>query len=478
MRRVGLAFALLLFAAPAAEAATIDTVITFGPRGGPAALITYAAAPGEVNRPAISFDREDGWVFEDLSAPLVAGDGCTGGGSRVTCKPTVPDSVAVELGDRDDRAVVGDLDRSFPMLGVNAGDGADALRDTGGYRGARRLSGGSGDDVISSRGGAILDGGADSDRLTGSDRGETLEGGTGADTLRAGGGVDFLDPGVDSDADTVDGGRGVDSLRYDAESGVTHQPMTIDLATRRTSLGDALMSIENARSRFGTDTINGDGRANWLEGDAYNDVVRGRGGRDRLDGGHGDDDLQGGSGDDVLLGGGGADLFSGGSGDDRIEPWNADQPGSPVAGAPRRIDCGTGTDLLVLAYLAGDPAVAVPSDCERVQVWDAGLGSMSARPALSRTAATWTPLCPRASGLGKPCSVTFVLSADGTELGRAKVRLPRGARRAVRVPLNAAGRELVENGGRLEVAVSAKQGPTRYSVPVMPAYDSPNSMLD
>jgi serralysin len=60
------------------------------------------------------------------------------------------------------------------------------------------------------------------------------------------------------------------------------------------------VTIENARSGAGNDTLFGNAAANLLDGGA---------GNDRIDGGGGNDTLIGGRGTDTLTGGAGADIF-------------------------------------------------------------------------------------------------------------------------------------------------------------------------
>ena len=410
--------------------------------------VRYDGGPGEANDLELTHTRSRGWIFEDSGAPLTARPGCQAEGARVSCKAPIPEEiVTVALGDSADRLVYGSVERVSPLVSIGGGEGDDVLRNLAG-RTYGVIGGDEGDDVLSSRVPGTLRGGGGDDVVTGSDRADAIEGGPGADTLRGGGGRDTFDPGADDAADLVDGGTGVDSLRY-ASTWPAYESMTIDLQARRTSHADALRSIENAHSGLGEDVVNGDGRANRLEGDANDDVIRGRGGNDVLDGGHGDDDLFGGSGGDVLLGGGGSDDFDAGPGDDRVEPWNADQPGSAVAGTPRTIVCGTGTDLVYLQYRMDKPTAWVPNDCERVQIY----GTMSARPRIEGSLAVLFPSCPRVTSAPRRCKTDFVLSSGGEEVGRASARWRQGTRARVPVPLTADGRRLVKRGGLLDVAV-------------------------
>ncbi|NIA68615.1 family 16 glycosylhydrolase [Pelagibius litoralis] len=128
---------------------------------------------------------------------------------------------------------------------------------------ADRLFGGAGDDLIEGKGG--------DDRLFGQD---------GNDVLRGNGGTD-----------TIDGGNGNDTVEYHP----TSANLRIDLAegtARAGSHTETLVSIENAVSSYGKDT---------LAGDAGDNVLRSGHGRDRLIGHEGDDTLSGGSGGDIFI---------------------------------------------------------------------------------------------------------------------------------------------------------------------------------
>ncbi len=78
------------------------------------------------------------------------------------------------------------------------------------------------------------------------------------------------------------------------------------------------VTIENARSGSGNDSLNGNGANNDLSSGAGNDTLVGRGGNDHLNGGVGNDTLVGGAGRDLLRGGDGNDSIRGGSGDDTV----------------------------------------------------------------------------------------------------------------------------------------------------------------
>ena len=98
-------------------------------------------------------------------------------------------------------------------------------------------------------------------------------------------------------------------------------------------------------------TMNGTARGESLRGTARADVIHGRGGNDRLSGRGGNDRLYGDAGRDRLDGGPGADRLMGGSGNDVIV----------VDSRSDRVNCGRGSDTLVLYVDAARPA-----SCERV----------------------------------------------------------------------------------------------------------------
>jgi len=138
--------------------------------------------------------------------------------------------------------------------------------------------------------------------------------------------------------DYMDGGKGVDSVRYDRDNryggtdGVTvnlSQGFAIDGFGDR----DTLKNFENVRGSDYADKITGSGGKNVLQGGDGNDVLKGLGGNDTLEGGDGDDKLDGGNGNDTLIGGAGFDrfIFSGKFGNDVITDFQ-------TAGIKEKID--------------------------------------------------------------------------------------------------------------------------------------------
>jgi Ca2+-binding RTX toxin-like protein len=191
-------------------------------------------------------------------------------------------------------------------------------------------------------------------------------------------------------------------------------------------------------------------------------VLRGHAGDDLLEGDDGDDRLEGGDGDDELHSGAGSDLLAGGAGADTLDPWRDEFRDETPS---KRIACGRGLDLLVLTSRFAAPAMRVPSDCERVQVRSANLGTMPSRPKVEDGHAIWPLLCTKQSP-PPGCRITVVLSAGGVDLGRGKVKLAPRRRHEVRVRLNAGGRGFFRRGGRLEAAVFAHGHATRFRLSV------------
>jgi Ca2+-binding RTX toxin-like protein len=102
-------------------------------------------------------------------------------------------------------------------------------------------------------------------------------------------------------ADTMDGGDGIDWLRYlESTEGVT-----VDLSVQlQVSAGDAdgdvISGFENVQGSDHGDQISGDDGANYLIGFAGDDDISGGAGRDSIRGGEGADTLDGGTDVDTL----------------------------------------------------------------------------------------------------------------------------------------------------------------------------------
>jgi Ca2+-binding RTX toxin-like protein len=205
------------------------------------------------------------------------------------------------------------------------------------------------------------------DQITGSGRKESFITGGGDDTINGGGGVDR----IRFDRDQMTSGVEVDLAKGTAKGSWHGSDFTVQLkgiedvrGTR--GFNDTLMGDDKANTlegrfganlmdgRNGNDTlygasgndtlIGGNGRDilagydgnDRLSGGKGNDLLQGGGGNDRLDGGAGNDTLQGDGGNDTLSGGGGKDLLQGGAGGDRLDG----------GGGNDTLDGGAGNDVL------------------------------------------------------------------------------------------------------------------------------------
>lgn len=183
--------------------------------------------------------------------------------------------------------------------------------------------------------------------IVGNEADNEILGSTFVDRLSGGGGDDLIESGTDYDNaplyfdanDIVDGGPGVDEVRYERLVSV-HLALADPGSPATTGNGsgpesDSLVNVENVLGGDRQDTLTGSSAANVL------------------DGAYGDDTLDGRGGDDTLIGGGGIDTVTGGGGDDTLEL--ADD-GSADSAA-----CGDGTDTV-----NADDVDVVAGDCETV----------------------------------------------------------------------------------------------------------------
>lgn len=243
-------------------------------------------------------------------------------------------------------------------------DTAGLIIDAG--AGGDNVVAGSGDDtILGGTGGDVLQGRDGNDSIVGGDASDNsydiLYGGTGNDTLEGGGGNDNLIGGLD--ADTIDGGDGLDYVNYGAEH--DGSDLSINLETGANTQGDTYISLEGAQGGsgddvitgsenddfllsgyFGEDTIDGGGGDDFIYGDLQfsgahvnddsltggdgNDTISGDWGDDTIDGGADNDRLDGGEGDDLITGGAGDDTFvyAVGDGSDTITDFNAGNSGA------------------------------------------------------------------------------------------------------------------------------------------------------
>ncbi|WP_342242436.1 calcium-binding protein [Ensifer sp. OTU672] len=94
--------------------------------------------------------------------------------------------------------------------------------------------------------------------------------------------------------DAIDGGAGVDTVRYDRDAqrgGNLGVSVNLTTGTAIDGFGsqDTLKNIENVRGTDANDAMTGSAVSNVLRGFAGNDALNGAGGADRMWGGHGND---------------------------------------------------------------------------------------------------------------------------------------------------------------------------------------------
>jgi Ca2+-binding RTX toxin-like protein len=306
-------------ASPPANGAYLDYEPARSPNG--LGSWEYTAADAETNYLTVSvvsgqlYFRDAGAAIDLLSIGM-APDRCPigNGTNEVQCihrrHPRFPvtEAVQVDLRDGNDSATI--AARVF-----------------------HQLSGGPGNDSLSTPFGGHMDGDEGDDRLAGGRGGDLLDGGPGADRL--------------------DGGHGTDTAMYFfGEGGVT-----IDL--RRTGPQgprgdrDVLLSIENVQGGIGSNRLIGSAKPYELSGGPESDV---------LIGGAGNDKLEGNSGDDRLYGGTGRDHLDGDAEGVGPEPPTGADYLSAVDGQRDVVRCGPGRDTARV-----DPVDRVIG-CERVLV--------------------------------------------------------------------------------------------------------------
>ncbi|MDW9806521.1 calcium-binding protein [Sinorhizobium meliloti] len=226
----------------------------------------------------------------------------------------------------NDAAAAFDSDRleSWLLSGDDTINGSAGDDDISGHRGNDVLNGNGGNDTLTGGDGDdTYDGGAGFDTLTFQDaynastafRGINLNAATGTVTDQFGfsetfqnfeeyRGTQFADTMTGSSIDetfmglggrdTINGGTGVDTVRYDrdfqvgATKGVTVN-LTTGVAIDSFGSQDALSAIENVRGTSFKDSITGNSVANFLRGFSGADTLDGKGGADTMRGGAGDD---------------------------------------------------------------------------------------------------------------------------------------------------------------------------------------------
>lgn len=301
---------IVLWAAPAAQAASVGTVTSTLDEWAPYATLQYTGSYGaedltvSQSPTTVTFRAKGGVIIDDS-------DLCARDGLALTC--TAPDGREL-------------------LANADGGPGDDRLEVIAGSAG---LAGGAGADLLI--GGGVLQGGDGNDILRGRAGNDQLYGGPGADDMA--------------------GGAGVDTVHYDDH----HTSVNVYLDDH---IGDGSPGewdyvrpdVENVQgSLAGGDVIVGDGGPNRITASAHGgppSTVYGSGGDDWLwgagtfDGGFGNDQLffpfsDSGPGD-----------MRGGPGDDAL--WTNNHV-TDVA-----VDCGDGTDTATVDV--ADPR----TDCETV----------------------------------------------------------------------------------------------------------------
>jgi Ca2+-binding RTX toxin-like protein len=332
-------------------------------------------------------------AYSSRSAPVsVSLDGVANDGEAGEQDNVMPDIESVDGGQAGDVLTGDAADNS--LLGE---DGNDTI---GGGDGADQLNGGRGNDVVNGDGG--------NDELSGSTGTDKLNGGTGDDTFT-----------TDADADQQDvlsGGPGTDLADYSrANAGVS---VSLDGAANDGVPGEndnVLPDVEDIVGTDGADTLTGSTAANDLEGSGGADTIRGLGGADGLYGDNGSDSLDGGPGTDALDGGAQSDLI-------RSRDANADE-----------VECSGGLDS-VLANATDNLEV----DCEQTST---GLAFETKRAKVAPSGKAKVKLaCPAVEGIA--CEGTLVLrraAGKKGKLARAKVSIPSGKTRAVKLKVKGLG---------------------------------------
>jgi Ca2+-binding RTX toxin-like protein len=150
------------------------------------------------------------------------------------------------------------------------------------------------------------------DQLIGERGNDILRGRNGADTLNPGTGLSGTDLvlGPFTDADTLDGGTGIDTVSYSTRT--ADVTVTIGAGANDGVAGEGdnvFAGVEKVTGGSGDDTITGDVSAETLTGGAGDDTLNGAGGNDVISGQGGNDIITGGPGKDNVSGGPGNDIF-------------------------------------------------------------------------------------------------------------------------------------------------------------------------
>jgi Ca2+-binding RTX toxin-like protein len=357
-----------------AAALTVPAVASAGTATSEGGAARYADAAGAADNLSVALELigetpdvdPQGWnvLFHSLADPIVRGVGCGAGFVGTICPygPTPPGALAVDLGAGDDRLEL------------------DVKPEAAGATTRIALSGGAGDDAISTvRARAEIDGG-DGDDLIKPDERRALD-----------------SPPAPTPGGVIRGGAGTDTVDY--EQALDPIQVSLDDVANDGRPGesdDVRPDVENVTgSHFGS-TLAGSPAANVLIGGDRADRIAGGADRDRLDGRGGDDTI---------------DALDGGAGD--------------------RVECGAGEDAAFID--AGD----VVSACERV-TWAPALAGSSLRHRDGRVVATLR--CPKAASQCRGALLVRSAGATPKTLAKARYRMEAGERATLRAKPTRAGR--------------------------------------
>ncbi len=164
------------------------------------------------------------------------------------------------------------------------------------------------------------------DRIVAGGGRHTLHGGRGDDILEGGGADDACYGGAGDDVlifrgkgragDTLDGGRGHDTLRLDGEWNPTSKP-TLRSIEALDGAGEAIRMDGGRLDLSGFETVE---RVKLIQGSLRREVIVGSGDDDRIRGEGGRDRIVAGDGDDVILGARDGGRVDGGAGFDTFRP--------------------------------------------------------------------------------------------------------------------------------------------------------------
>jgi Ca2+-binding RTX toxin-like protein len=220
-----------------------------------------------------------------------------------------------------------------------------AISGTGNELG-NRIAGNALDNVLTGNGGDdLLLADAGNDQVDGGQGNDYLDGGAGNDQLAGGEGNDFLDGGTG--VDDMAGGEGDDTYVVDSAADVITETTGPGVDWVRSTAASYTLSadVENLQLLGAGADATGNDQANWIFGNALDNVLRGQGGDDVLVGGGGNDILVGGNGADALGGDDGEDVLNGGNGDDHLDGGAGNDALSGGAGNDVLVG-GDGNDLV------------------------------------------------------------------------------------------------------------------------------------